>query len=53
MQTLITVTEQNGTVGLQTVASGTRLHSRPATRCQTPRSGTLKRYSKALSMNIE
>jgi hypothetical protein len=34
MQALITVTEQNGTAGLQTVASGTQLHSRPATRCQ-------------------
>ena len=34
LRALITVTEQNGTAGLQTVASGTRLHSRPATRCQ-------------------
>jgi len=34
LRALITVTEQNVTAGLQTVASGTRLHSRPTTWCQ-------------------
>lgn len=55
MQALITVTEQNGTAGLQTVASSTRLHSRPATRCQDLQAllGSRQRRQKSVIVKME